>query len=151
MITLKEKQEDKDQINRVMILDKNENGEKILVIYQSQEHFLFGVLGGFLNRFQNGKFNENVYCGKVEYFKTDNEKTLSAIKQLNGDKNDYMSLLEYSNAPKRKLEEISFDKAEKLIKNKKAELKGYLGEMEFILCYNNELYFRSDFKKAYCR
>lgn len=151
MITLKEKQEDKDQINRVMILDKNENSEKILVIYPSQKHFLFGVLGGFLNRFQNGKPNEILYSGKVEYFETDNKKILSAIKQLNGDKNDYMSLLEYSNAPRGKLEEISFDKSEELVKNGEAQLKQYGDDTKFLLSYKGNLYFKNTFKKAYCR
>ncbi len=142
--------EDEDQIHMVTVLDKNENGEKILVLYPNQKQFFFGAIGGFLNRFRDGKSNEILYCGRIESFKTDNKEILSAIRGLNGDKENYMLFLEYSNNPKGKLDEIPFKKAKELVKNKEAELKQYLGDMELFLSYRGNLYFRNEFKKAYC-
>ena len=155
-----------DEIKNVMILDKNENEERILVIYPNQKMFYSGMLGGFLGCFRDGKNNEILYVGKVGHFGKlnyhndaveekvileDNKKVLSAIKQLNGNENNYMSILKSSKNPEKELEKITFEQAEKLVEDKKAELKQYKGDMEFILCYKNDIYWRNDLEKAYCR
>lgn len=155
--TLKEE----EQINRTMILDKNEDSEKILTIYPDQKKYLFGMLGGFLNTFKNGKKNKILYCGKIEDFNglnnpiekneiIKNNKEISyIIKQLDGNKDEYMSILEYFNNPEKGLDEILFKEAKELVKNKKAELKGYLGDATLFLSYKGNLYFRNELKRAY--
>lgn len=148
-----------NEINNIIILDKNENHEKILILYQTQKKFNFGMLGGFLGRFRDGKYHEILYAGKVNYFEAesrnfenlnDNKKVLSAIKQLNGNENNYMSILKSFKNPEKELEKITFKEAKKLVEDKKAEFKYYKNETDFFLSYQNELYFRNSLKKAYC-
>ena len=155
-----------DEIKNVMILDKNENDERILVIYPNQKRFYSGMLGGFLGCFRDGKNNEILYVGEVKGFKQlhyrndtieekvildDNKKILSAIKQLNGNENNYMSILKSSKNPEKELEKITFEQAEKLVEDKKAKFKQYKRDMRFILSHKNDIYWRNDLEKAYCR
>lgn len=149
---------------RAAVLSYNGKEEVNVRLYSSQkELWALGLIGGFLKNV-DGKKNKILYSGKLKHFNkfdygdkkvdekkinSDNDKMYKAILQLGGDMESHILVSKYY-TPEKTLEEISFNQAEELVKNKKAEFKWFGHEKDFFLAYGETLYFRNNNKKTYC-
>src|SRR3989344_4137211 len=144
-------------------LSYNEKEQIHLKVYPTQKWVLYITLGGFLERFRDGKHNEILYLGKVKYFnklnyKTIDEKTIDkqntkifrAVNQLNGNMESYLLIsrayIQEKNIEK-KLKDISSKEAERLVNNKEAEFKSYHGSQ--ILSYKGHYLWKDVNSKRY--
>ncbi|MBI2004381.1 hypothetical protein HYS72_02865 [Candidatus Pacearchaeota archaeon] len=148
---------------RAAVLSYNGEEEINVKLYSSRkELYSWGMIGGFLNT-MNGKKNKILYSGQLKHFdgfnygnkkvdkekmNLDEDKMHKAISQLGGHMESYVLVSRYY-VPEKALERISFEQAEELVKNKKAELKWYGHEKDFFLSYGDALYYRSDHQRAY--
>ena len=145
------------------ILSYNEKEQIHLRVYQTQKAVLYTTLGGFLERFRDGKCSEILYLGKVKYFnklnyKTIDEKTIDkqntkifrAVNQLGGNMESYLLISRAYIAEKnieKKLKDISSKEAERLVNNKEAEFKSYHGSQ--ILSYKGHYLWKDVNSKRY--